>query len=227
MHPLRQVNLIKCTLAGVAVPALLALSACTSVAYRCPLDLNEKADSPTACANMQDALVGATRGSGSANSVLTDGQGRRIPAGYSNNKPANPLPSELPGQAEPYKNASGDPVFDPPRVFQAWLPAFVDADGNLHDGHSSWFSTPGRWSYGSLQNSGLAGDLLMRPGVPGVPDWPPTANAIVPKPAPSTAAAAAKAGTTSALGSVSHIATGLAQNAGVVAANKASAGFSP
>lgn len=195
--------------------AISSLGACTSVSYRCPLDPNDDSDSPTACAGMHDALAGAKKGAGSRTSVLMDAEGRLIPQEIAANKPRSPLTgaAAAEGAPEPYRNQSGDPVFQPPRVFQAWVPAFVDAEGQLHDGHHTWFSTPGRWSYGTTRAEGPASAAdLMRPAMPNErppgkvatptvatqPATPPANAAGAAKPAPDKAAlnnlsAAAKA----------------------------------
>ncbi|GBG14412.1 DNA mismatch repair protein MutL [Novimethylophilus kurashikiensis] len=154
---------------ALAVAASASLSACTSLGYRCPLDPNEKPESATACASMQESMDGAKHGAGGKISVLLDDKGRLVSPAMQQNKPAVPLAGAMPGAPEPYRNSSGEPVFEQPHVYQAWVPAFVDAEGNLHDGHHTWFSTPGRWSYGTTRdysaNSG--GEALMRPAMPG------------------------------------------------------------
>lgn len=151
--------------AALAVGALV-LTGCSSIGYRCPLDPSKKPESPTACAGLKEAMAGAKQGSGGKTSVLVDDKGRLVPPEARENRPAVPL--SVAGEAEPYRTKSGDPVFHQPKVFQAWVPAFVDAEGNLHEGHHSWFSTPGRWAYGSTKASGgEVADNLMRPATPG------------------------------------------------------------
>lgn len=146
-----------------AVLAALGLSACSSTGYRCPLDPSQKAEYPTACAGMQEALTGARQGTGGKTSVLMDDKGRLVPRELLENKPAQPLAGN---DAQPYRAKSGDPVFHQPKVFQVWTSAFVDAEGNLHDGHTSWFSTPGRWAYGTLDQPGEVGSNTLRPSLP-------------------------------------------------------------
>lgn len=140
----------------------LGLSACTTVGYRCPLEHDGKSESPTACASMQEAMAGAKKGTGGKTSVLMDDKGRLVPRELAENRVAQPLTTG----AEPYRNKSGDPVFHQPKVFQVWTGAFVDADGNLHDGHTSWFSTPGRWAYGTVDQPGEIGNNTMGPAHP-------------------------------------------------------------
>lgn len=143
----------------------LGLTACTSIGYRCPLEPGDQADSPTACANMQTAMAGAKRGTGGNTSVLMDDKGRSVSAetlGY-----ASPSTGQArAGVREPYKAPSGTPVFEQSKLFQAWSGAFVDGNGNLHDGHNAWFATPGRWAYGSVTAPSMVGDNLLRPAIP-------------------------------------------------------------
>ena len=138
----------------------LGLSACTSIGYRCPLDTDEDSEYPTACSSMQEAMAGARKGTGGKTSVLMDDKGRLVPAELLQNKVAKPLAAQSP---EPYRNKSGEPVFHQPKVFQVWTGAFVDAEGNLHDGHAAWFSTPGRWAYGTVDRPTDVGNNTMRP----------------------------------------------------------------
>lgn len=148
--------------------AVASFGACTSVGYRCPLDPSDDPDSPTACAGMHDAMQGAKQGGGSRTSVLVDAEGRQIPRAMRDNKPRSPLADAIDeGAPEPYRTKAGDPIFEPPKVFQTWVRSFVDAEGNLHEGHHTWFSTPGRWRYGSLRTSGEVGGELMHPAMPG------------------------------------------------------------
>lgn len=146
--------------------SVAGLSACTSIGYRCPLDASEKPDSPTACAGMREALNGAKLGTGGKTSVLVDDKGRIVPPELLEGRPATPLVANAAGAKEPYRNASGTPVFEQPKVFQAWASSFVDANGNLHDGHHSWFTTPGRWGYGNVNQAAAGADNMLRPGTP-------------------------------------------------------------
>lgn len=154
--------------AALLLLAAANLTACTSKGYRCPLEAGETPEAPTACSGMHDALDGAKRGAGSKTSVLTDEKGNLLPRGLRENKPAIPLSATSEGAPEPYRTANGEPLYESGRKFQVWTRAFVDADGNLHEGHHAWFATPDRWSYGSLKNTpGDADDNLMRPALPG------------------------------------------------------------
>lgn len=157
LRPLATVAL----LIGVA-----GLNACTSIGYRCPLDASDKPDSPTACAGMSAALAGAKLGTGGKTSVLVDDKGRIVPPEMLEGRPAKPLMANASGAKDPYRNASGTPAFEQPKVFQAWASSFVDANGNLHDGHHSWFTTPGRWAYGNVNQGAAGADNILRPGNP-------------------------------------------------------------
>lgn len=151
----------------VAVLAgVVGLSACTSIGYRCPLDPSEKPDSPTACAGMNDAMQGAKKGTGGKTSVLLDSQGRIVPPESLAGRPAQPLAAAAGRGVEPYQAATGSPVFVQPKVFQAYTSSFKDANGALHDGHTAWFTTPGRWAYGSMDAAGDITGQVMRPANP-------------------------------------------------------------
>lgn len=183
-----------------------ALSACTSIGYRCPLDESDSPEYPTACAGMQDAMNGAKKGVGGKTSVLMDAQGRLVPRELLESRAVNPLSAAA--SREPYRQKSGEPVFVQPKVFQTWTSAFVDADGNLHDGRHSWFTTPGRWSYGTVDQPGNITNNLMGPSMPeakpagrvvrvdpqtGEPVAAPQGENVAPKATPQTEKARDKA----------------------------------
>lgn len=143
--------------------SVITLSACTSIGYRCPLDPNEKPESATACASMHEAMEGARKGTGGRTSVFLDDKGRIVPPELHTGKAAVPLAVKM---AEPYTKPSGTPAYSQPKVFQVWSSAFKDEHGNLHDGHHSWFATPGEWNYGTVNKSGVVGKNIMRPTTP-------------------------------------------------------------
>jgi hypothetical protein len=214
---------LRLPLTAALLVSMLGLSAC-AVGYRCPLDSNEKPDSPTACASMQDAMAGARAGTGGKTSVLMDDKGRLVPHELLENKVARPLALQKEG---PYHEKSGDPVFHQPQVYEVWTGAFVDADGNLHDGHTSWFTTPGRWAYGTVDQPNGMGDSLMQPARPDarpagrvVKVNPQTGQEI--KPA-AAAPATPKAREQAALQNLSNAATSAAQRVG----NKSAAQVQP
>lgn len=159
---MNKLNTARFPLLAAVLLSTLGLSACSTVGYRCPLEHDGKAEFPTACASMQDAMAGAKKGTGSKTSVLVDEKGRLIPRELLENKPAVPMA----GQVEPYRGKSGDPQFIQPKKFEVLTGAFVDAEGNLHDSHTSWFTTPGRWAYGTVDRPTDVGGNTMRPALP-------------------------------------------------------------
>jgi hypothetical protein len=200
----------------------IGLSACSSIGYRCPLETDKDAEFPTACSNMKDAMAGARAGSGGHTSVLMDDKGRLVPREMLDHKVAKPLAAQ---STEPYHEKSGDPQFSQPKKFEVWTRAFVDANGNLHDGNTSWFTTPGRWAYGTVDRPGDVGANTMRPAMP---DTRPAGRivktdqrgAVVsaqPSQAPQTAQQRDKA----ALQNLSAAANSAAANAKVVQAQNA------
>jgi hypothetical protein len=160
---MKNIKSVRTPLLAAMFISTLGLSACSSVGYRCPIDADADKEYPTACSSMQDAMAGSRKGTGGATSVLMDDKGRLVPRELLENKVARPLAAQ---GDEPYRNKSGDPVFHQPKVFQVWTGSFVDAEGNLHDGHTSWFATPGRWAYGTVNQPGDVGNNMMRPALP-------------------------------------------------------------
>ncbi len=152
--------------AALAVAGLLVLSACTNIGYRCPLDPQEKPDSPTACAGMEDAIRGARLGTGGKTSVLMDDRGRLVPPEVLSGQPARALGNGTLGLTRAVTGASGEPTYYQPQVFQTWSAAYVDDQGNLHDGHNAWFATPGRWDTGSVDAPTAIGGAIMAPAMP-------------------------------------------------------------
>lgn len=146
---------------ALAATALTALSACTSVPYRCPLEVGDKETRTTACAGMHDSLTAAKKGQGGKQSVHLDEKGRIIPPEMVQKRPVQVLDDE------PAVEPSGTPQYKQPKVFQVWTPGYVDSAGNLHDGRNSYFATKGEWRYGTLDGNGGrgsdVGEDLMRP----------------------------------------------------------------
>lgn len=162
---IKNINKRPLVLAAV-MAATLGLSACSSIGYRCPLDPTEKPESATACAGMNEAMAGAKADKGGRTSVLLDDRGRIVPREVIMGKAAVPLKEAIGQVREPYNENSGSPNFIPPKQFQVWASSFVDANGALHDGHTAWVSTPGRWAYGTVDGSSATGDALLRPATP-------------------------------------------------------------
>ena len=167
---MKTVNLLRPAFrpAALAAAVLIAgvLTGCMDIEYRCPLDPSKKPDSPTACAGMSEALEGAQRGTGGKLSVLMDDKGRVVPHEMLENRPAQPLAYRGGESDEPYPQATGEPVFRQPKVFKVEASAFTDANGNLHDAHNAWFATPGRWSYGTVDQPAADSDGLLKPASP-------------------------------------------------------------
>lgn len=155
-------TLRRTTFIAAAVLSATVLSGCVGVAYRCPLDPSDKPDAPTACKNMHEAMDGAKRGTGGATSVFLDDKGRIIPREIMENRAASPIRSDS-ANNEVYFPNSGTPAFVQPKKFKVWTRAYQDAEGNLHDGHNSWFTTPGRWSRGTLDSNVSTAQNLMVP----------------------------------------------------------------
>ena len=145
---------------GIPALGFLVLSAalvgCSSPSYRCPLDSDEKPDSPTACTSMQEALAGAKANTGGRNSVISDDKGQlltsknsRSSSEYAGNSVISRL--ALTQQEVGFKSA---PVFEQPKVFQFWTPHQVDSQGVFHEGRQSWMATTGRWRAPGVEGSG-------------------------------------------------------------------------
>lgn len=69
---------------------------------------------------------------------------------------SNPYTSA--GYAQPAER--GKPVFVPSKVHRAWTAPWTDSDGHLHGGEYVYFTTPGKWSYGSLRAPGEASGVF-------------------------------------------------------------------
>jgi type IV conjugative transfer system lipoprotein TraV len=62
------------------------------------------------------------------------------------------------GYAQPAER--GKPVFVPPKVHRVWTSPWTDSEGQLHGGEYLYFTTPGKWSYGSLRAPGEASGVF-------------------------------------------------------------------
>jgi hypothetical protein len=160
---MKNLKTLRLPLLAAVLLGTVGLSACISPGYRCPLESGKDSEFPTACSNMKDAMAGARAGTGGHTSVLMDDKGRLVPREMLDHKVAKPLAAQ---GTEPYHEKSGDPQFYQPKKFEVWTRAFVDANGNLHDGTTSWFTTPGRWAYGTVDRPGDVGANTMRPSMP-------------------------------------------------------------
>jgi hypothetical protein len=57
------------------------------------------------------------------------------------------------------------PVFKQPEVHRVWVAPYVDSDGNLRTGEYTYFSTPGKWNYGTTKRPG-EGSAIFGPAKP-------------------------------------------------------------
>lgn len=146
---------------------LLAVSACSSVAYRCPLNPTQAPEEATACVGMNDAMAGSRKGTGGNLSVVMDNQGRLVPHELLYGKVARPVLGQGESHQGPYQAPTGSPVFVQPRTYQVYTESFQDANGNLHDGHHAYFVTPGHWNRGEMDRPTEIGANLMGPTRPG------------------------------------------------------------
>lgn len=152
----------------------LALAGCSSLfpQHACPLNADGSAG---VCSSMGDTYraaraAAAVKNTGHSESVLPFGQVTR-PSRTSDSSaegagwapPANQ--EAFQGFAQPKE--SGSPVYTPPRVHRAWVAPWTDADGRLHGGEYTYFTTAGGWNYGSLRSPGQAGSAMMGPLRPG------------------------------------------------------------
>lgn len=167
--------------------ALLVLAGCSSTpAYRCPLDGAEASGRCSSTEAAYDAAVGARGVKTDVISVFDLPQNKGLDQ-KKNEHAARPF---FTGQATNYPTpaGSGTPVFAQPRVFQPWLAPYVDADGNLRSGEYGYFSTPGKWNYGSLRKPGGASQIF-EPANPGnlgfEPKAPPQKPVAVKSASPS------------------------------------------
>lgn len=60
----------------------------------------------------------------------------------------------------PYK---AKPVYIPEKVHRMWFSPWKDKSNNLHSSEIIYFTTKGYWSYGTLDEQGVAGGAVMEP----------------------------------------------------------------
>lgn len=145
---------------ALAVTGLL--SACSSTyrtpEYECSLDDVKGAK----CASMEDAYK--------ASRSMSRGDATRVQSVFDRRvspeagKSAPMFNGQLSSYPEP--SQQGAPVFEQPKVLRVWVAPYVDADGNLRGGEYTYFSTPGRWNYGTLNKPGEASGIFA-PAKPG------------------------------------------------------------
>lgn len=138
----------------------VALSACSTPGYRCPVGDENRANGECSSIEKTYQTARAAERAG-ANGMTVFDPSVAAEIEKSKNVPV------LPGAASAYPETpvNGMPVFEQPRVYRVWVPPYVDAEGNLRSGEYSYFSTPGRWNYGTLKREG-SGSSLMEPTKP-------------------------------------------------------------
>lgn len=145
---------MKHTLAIVFCATLL--SACATgprtPTYECPLYSADRAK----CASVAESLEASRRMTASTGTSVQSVFDPRAaaPRTSPDNVPVVGRPS---GLASP---TTGSPVFQQPQVMRVWIAPYVDADGNLRSGEYAYFSTPGRWNYGTLRRPGAASGIF-------------------------------------------------------------------
>jgi len=148
----------------LVLAAGLALAACSSAPrkpdYECPLDDVAAAK----CASVQDAYSA----SNSMNAAGTPRVQSVFDARVQGRTPAAAARPVFAGQNSEYPEPprTGDPVFEQPQVMRVWVAPYVDADGNLRSGEYTYFSTPGKWNYGSMKTSGAGSQATFGPAKP-------------------------------------------------------------
>jgi type IV conjugative transfer system lipoprotein TraV len=190
--------------------AALVLSGCmTTPAYRCPLDGSEASGRCTSTEQAYKASVGARGVSHDATSVFDLPQNQHLDKKAGSAQPAASQTPYFTGQAANYPAPPGNgaPVFQQPKVFQPWLAPYVDADGNLRSGEYGYFSTPGRWNYGTLRKPGSSSGIFepARPGDLGFQPVAPAGRQAAPaRPASPPANATVPSGSTAQPTQASH-----------------------
>ncbi len=144
---------------AISLLAVSALSACSSVGYQCPL---KTAENPR-CATMDDTYSAAVKSPKykGENVLVSEVEMSQDAKDYpmSGNRPANAVRAPDPiGMPQPTDR--GMPVYDPPKVFRAWVAPWTDAEGVLHAGSYAYFNTPGKWNYGTLKAEGEASGVF-------------------------------------------------------------------
>lgn len=148
----------------LAVVALASLTGCASVQYDCAL----KPQKDAKCASMEDTYVAANRFSGggdqdSARQSVFDRSQKAAAA----NKGSSADRPYFKGEDSNFPEAGerGMPVFTQPEVHRVWVAPYVDGDGNLRTGEYTYFSTPGKWNYGTTKRPG-EGAAIFGPAKP-------------------------------------------------------------
>jgi conjugal transfer pilus assembly protein TraV len=177
----------------LAAVALASLTGCASVQYDCALKPQKEAK----CASMEDTYVAANRYSGEPDTQRQNVFDRSQKAAPSGKTATSDRPF-FKGEDSDFPEAGerGMPVFKQPEVHRVWVAPYVDSDGNLRTGEYTYFSTPGKWNYGTTKRPG-EGSAIFGPSKPGAnlgfvpvtqqqqkgadrPAAPPSSNASTP-----------------------------------------------
>lgn len=123
---------------------------CSTPAHRCPLDGSGGPE----CRSMAAGYLGAVNtpvSSAGLDDLPTYALGTTAQA-----KQSGPLTFQ--GYSQPRQ--AGRPVFEQAQVHRAWTAPWTDAEGVLHGGEYVYFTTPGKWSYGTLTAPGGSSDIF-------------------------------------------------------------------
>lgn len=139
---------------GVILVLTATLSGCaTTPRHGCPLDHG------LGCHTLPQAYAASRTGGGNVQSVF--GQPAPVPgAGAAVSEAAAPSVLDPSSQGYPQAGPGGTPVWTPGQVYRAWTAPWTDAEGYLHSGGYVYFTTPGHWSYGTLQSNGPGAGIL-------------------------------------------------------------------
>ena len=142
----------KVALLVVAITGILAGCA-SSPPHGCPL----AATGERTCASIEQAYKSAN----TANDAKLRPVSVFDPVVREASKKASEVPVFNAAPAHmPDATPNGLPVYKQPRVHRVYVPAHVDANGNLRSGEYTYFATEGQWNYGTLKKSGAAADIF-------------------------------------------------------------------
>jgi len=135
---------------SLALIAALATGCASRPKHNCPLD-----DLDGRCASVQQTYEAAVSDGGDKEYALPK-----------KDAPEQPVTTPVTGEFfTPYTAAieRGAPVYQPPVPHRLWKAPTYDAGGLLHGGELIYYTTPGRWNYGTLttpgQGAGVMGPL--------------------------------------------------------------------
>lgn len=162
-------NLRPLLLSALVLASGLLAACSTAPTYDCPLvgaGAGKCASTERAYAQAQSIPPGTVGNAQSVFQVATPAVGAQPVA-----PPVIGALARTPGPGQ-----TGMPVFQQPKVMRVWIAPYVDADGNLHSGEYTYFSTPGRWNYGTMKQPGDASSGMFEPAKPGDYGFNPVDN---------------------------------------------------